>query len=131
MQEIRKWMGWLVIIVILHGVEQLLTGLDELYELRGQIGAVLSLFPDRDSGIVVLVFIVTTLVMLFVYTSFLTSRWRFLGPFFFGVASLGEIHHVVKTVVRLDYFPGAVSAIAYVTVGFLLLRAVIREVRRT
>ena len=62
MQEVRYWFGWLPIVLILHGIEQLLTGLDELYELQGQVGMVLGSFENRDAGIVVLVFAVVLLV---------------------------------------------------------------------
>jgi hypothetical protein len=131
MREIRYWFGWLPIILILHGVEQLTFGLDELYELQGQVGMVLGLFTNRDAGIVVLVFAVVLLVQTFVYAFLVGGRWRLLGPTFFGIAALGESHHIIKTVVRLDYFPGAVTAIAYVGVGILLLRAIVREFRRS
>ena len=129
MTEIRHWFRWLPIILVLHGIEQLLFGLDELYELQGQVGMVLGLFRDRDSGIVVLVFAVVLLVQLFVYGFLVGGRWRLLGPGFFAVAALGESHHFIKTIVRLQYFPGTVTAIAYVAVGVLLLRAVVREFR--
>ena len=130
MREVRYWFGWLPVILVFHGVEQLIFGLDELYELRGQTGAVLGLFANRDSGIVVLVFAVVLLVQLFVYASLIGGRWQLLGPGFFAVAAIGESHHIIKTIWRFDYFPGAVTAVAYVTVGFLLLRAVLRELRR-
>lgn len=129
MREIRYWFGWLPIILILHGVEQLLFGLDELHELQGQVGMVLGLFANRDAGIVVLVFAVVLLVQTFVYAFLVGGRWQLLAPTFFAVAALGESHHVIKTIVRLDYFPGAVTAIAYVTVAVLLLRAIVREFR--
>ena len=129
MNEVRHWFRWLPIILILHGIEQLLFGLDELYELQGQVGMVLGLFRDRDSGIVVLVFALVLLVQLFVYGFLVGGRWRLLGPGFFAVAALGESHHFIKTIVRLQYFPGTVTAIAYVAVGALLLRAVVREFR--
>ena len=127
MRDVRYWFGWLPIILILHGIEQLLFGLDELYELQGQVGVVLDLFTNRDAGIVVLVFAVVLLIQAFVYASLVGGRWRLLGPTFFGVAALGESHHIIKTIVRLDYFPGAITAVAYVAVGALLLRAIVRE----
>src|SRR5262245_26970352 len=130
MRDVRYWFGWLPVILVFHGVEQLMFGLDELYELQGQLGAVLGLFANRDSGTVVLVFAVVLLVQLFVYTALVGGRWALLGPAFFAVAALGESHHIIKTIWRLDYFPGAVTAVAYVTVGILLLRAVVREFRR-
>jgi hypothetical protein len=129
MRDVRYWFGWLPIILILHGIEQLLFGLDELYELQGQVGMVLDLFTNRDAGIVVLVFAVVLLVQAFVYASLVGGRWRLLGPTFFAVAALGESHHIIKTMIRVDYFPGAVTAVAYVTVGVLLLRAIVREFR--
>ena len=131
MREVRYWFGWLPIILILHGIEQLLFGLDELYELQGQVGMVLGLFANRDAGIVVLVFAVVLLVQAFVYAFMVGGRWRLLAPTFFAVAALGESHHIIKTIARLDYFPGAVTAIAYVAVGVLLLRAIVREFKRS
>ena len=130
MRDVRYWFGWLPIILVLHGIEQLMFGLDELYELQGQVGMVLGLFTNRDAGIVVLVFAVVLLVQLFVYAFLVGGRGRLLAPFFFGVAALGESHHIIKTILRLDYFPGAVTAVAYVAVGILLLRAISREYRR-
>jgi hypothetical protein len=128
-RDVRYWFGWLPIVLILHGIEQLMTGLDELYELQGQVGMVLGLFENLDAGIVVMVFAVVLLIQAFVYTQLVGGRWRLLAPTFFAIAALGESHHIIKTIVRLDYFPGAVTAIAYVAVGVLLLRAIVREFR--
>jgi hypothetical protein len=127
MKDIRYWFGWLPIILVFHGVEQLLTGLDELYELQGQVGWVLGHFENRDAAIVVLVFAVVILVQAFVYGLLDGGRFRLLGPGFFALAALGESHHVLKTILRAEYFPGAVTAIPYVVVGAMLLRAVVRE----
>jgi hypothetical protein len=131
MNEIRRWFFWLPVVLALHGVEQLMTGLDELYELQGQVGFLLGLFPDRDSGIVVLVFAVVILIQLFVYGLLKGGRWALVAPAYFGLAALGESHHIIKTIVRAAYFPGAVTAIPYVVVGALLLRAVVREFRKS
>src|SRR5262245_48244433 len=122
MKEVRFWFGWLFLILPLHGVEQLMFGLDELYELQGQVGAVLDLFANRDKGIVVMVFAVVMLVAALVYGGVVGGRWRLLGPAFFGINGLGESHHIIKTIVHADYFPGAVTAVGYVLIGFFLLR---------
>src|SRR5262245_2313478 len=98
MKNVRFWLGCLLVILPLHGVEQLLFGLDELYELQGQMGAVLDLFPDRDAGIVVLVFTVVTLVQFFVWAALGGGRLRLIGPIFFGISAIVESHHVIKTV---------------------------------
>jgi hypothetical protein len=112
-----------------HGVEQFLFGIDELYELKAQMAAVLGLFPNPDYGIVLLVCIAAMLAQLFVYRFLIGGRWRLLGPGFFGVAGLIESHHIPKTIFRGAYFPGAVTAIPFVMVGALLLWAVVRELR--
>jgi len=129
MNDVRRWFFWLPIILALHGVEQIIFGLDELYELQGQVGYLLGLFPDRDRGIVVLVFAVVILIQVFVYGLLKGGRFALLAPGYFAVAALGESHHIIKTILRAAYFPGSVTAIAYVVVGALLLRAVVRAFR--
>lgn len=74
--------------------------------------------------------IVVLLVQLMVYGSLVGGRGPLFGPGFFGVSGLVESPHIIKTVASGAYFPGAVTAIAFVTVGFLLLRAVVREYKR-
>jgi hypothetical protein len=130
MNEIRRWFGWLIVVLLAHLAEQFLFGIDELYELKGQVNAVLGLFPNPDYGIVAIVGLVVLLAQLMVYGFLVGGRGRLFGPGFFGVSGLVESHHIIKTVGRGAYFPGAVTAIAFVTVGFLLLRAVVREYKR-
>ena len=130
MREIRYWFGWLMVVLVVHVLEQFLFGIDELYELKGQMGAVLGLFPNPDYGIVFMVGIVVLLVQLFIYGLLRGDRLRLLGPAFFGLSGLVESHHIFKTIFRKAYFPGAVTALAFVAVGFLLLRSVVREFRR-
>jgi hypothetical protein len=129
MKDVRYYLGWLLVILPLHGVEQFMFGFDELYELQGQVGTVVDLFPTRDAGIVFVVFAVVMLVMTFMYFALGSGRSRLVGFAFFGISGLIESHHVIKTIVQLDYFPGAVTALPFVLVGGLLLRAVVREWR--
>ena len=129
MKDIRYYVGWLLVILPLHGIEQFMFGFDELYELQGQVGAVVDLFPSRDAGIVFMVFAVVMLVMTFMYCVLGSGRGRLVGFAFFGASGLIESHHVIKTIVQLDYFPGAVTAVPFAIVGGLLLRAVVREWR--
>ena len=129
MKDIRYYLGWLLVILPLHGIEQFMFGFDELYELQGQMGAIVDLFPTRDAGIVFTVFAGVALVMTFMYCALGTGRSRLAGFAFFGASGLIESHHLIKTIVQLDYFPGAVTAIPFVIGGGLLLRAVVREWR--
>src|SRR5262245_32175003 len=112
-----------------HMVEQLLFGLDELYELQAQVASVVSVFPDPDTATVVLVFGVVMAVLFFCYGFITGGVPRLIAASFFGLEFMVEGHHVVKTIVRGTYFPGAVSAIAFVALGALVLASAWREFR--
>jgi hypothetical protein len=56
-----------IVVLLLHMVEQLLFGLDELYELQAMVGSVLALSPDRDRTIVIMVFALVAVVLFFCY----------------------------------------------------------------
>jgi hypothetical protein len=79
---------------------------------------------------VFMVFAVVMLVMTFMYCALGSGRSRLVGFAFFGISGLIESHHVIKTLLHLDYFPGAVTAVPFAVVGGLLLRAVVREWRK-
>jgi hypothetical protein len=117
-------------VLVLHGVEQLLFGIDELYEMKAAVATYQSWFANPDYGTVVLVFLVVIVVQSITLAGLSGGRWILLPAGFFGLAGVGEIHHVVKTFAHGAYFPGAVSAVAFATVGALLFGAVIRELRR-
>jgi hypothetical protein len=108
-------------------VEQLLFGLDELYELQAMVGSVMTWFSDADRAAVVLVFAVVTAVLLLCYGFMTGGVPRLVAASFFGLEFMVEGHHIVKTIVRGTYFPGAVTAIAFVAIGAMILAAARRE----
>jgi hypothetical protein len=112
-----------------HMVEQLLFGLDELYELQAMLGGVVRSFPDPDKATVVLVFGVVMFVLFLCYGFMTGGVPRLIATSFFGLEFMVEGHHIVKTIVRGAYFPGAVSAIAFVALGALVLATARREFR--
>jgi hypothetical protein len=114
-----------------HIAEQLLFGIDELYELQAATRACLSLFDDPERGTVVIVGVVTTVVLFFCYGFMAGGVPRFIATMFFGLEFMFEGHHIVKTVVRGAYFPGAVTALALVVVGAMIATTAWREFRRT
>jgi hypothetical protein len=129
MKDVRRWFGWMILVLIAHVSEQLLFGIDELQEFK-QVGAVYySWFSNPDYGTVVMVGLIVLVVMSFVFTAMFGGKWRLIPVGFFGVSGIIEVHHIVKTFLQGSYFPGAITAVAFVTVGALLLRAVIREWR--
>src|SRR5262249_15878503 len=131
MNEIRRWFLWTVIIGPIHLCEQLATGLDEPQELKGFTAQYYSWFSNADDVTVLLVMIPFTLVNVIVYALLVRGRARLIALGLFAMVALGELHHIVKSVVHAAYFPGAVTAIPFFIFGVLLLRAIIREWRVT
>ena len=116
-----------IVVLQLHLLEQLLFGLDELYELRAMVATALAWFSDADRGAVVLVFAVVTAVLFFCYGFMTGGRPRLIAATFFGLEFIVESHHIIKTIARGAYFPGALTAVAFVTLGVLILVRVWRE----
>ena len=124
---IRRWFGYLVIVAPLHMVEQLFMGIDELYEIQRISATYHSLFDDPNYATVLLVAIVGTIVLLLAYGLLLGGRRQLLAVGFFGLVAVGEVHHLVSSLVNLAYSPGTLTAIPFVLVGIVLLREVVRE----
>ena len=120
-----------IVVLQLHMVEQLLFGLDELYELQAMVGTAMALFSDADRAAVVLVFAVVTVVLLLSYGFMTGGVARLIAASFFGIEFMFESHHIVKTIVRGAYFPGAVTALAFVALGALILVTARREFKQT
>jgi hypothetical protein len=129
MKNVKRWFQWMVLVLVLHMIEQLLFGIDELYEMQALMAAWHGLFTNSEYGTVVLVGLVVVLVQLMALAGVAGGRWPLLPAGFFGLAGIGEAHHIVKTIAHGAYFPGAVSAIAFAACGALLLAAVIHEFR--
>jgi uncharacterized membrane protein YeaQ/YmgE (transglycosylase-associated protein family) len=129
MHTVTRWLGWLVVILPLHMIEQLLTGLDELATLRRVLAVYFGWFTNPDYGIVVLVTLVATLVNYLAYLIAKGGRGRLVSLGVFGFLGVNEIHHLVETVATGRYTPGTLTAIPYVVIGALLIMAVVREWR--
>ena len=123
---------WLAVAVLpLHGAEQLLFGIDELYELRSQLAPFYSLSDNADRVTVVLVF-AAVMAMLTSIAALLTGgKARLAAATFLGLQLMYEFHHVTKTIARSAYFPGAVTSLALVAVGIMLIVTAWREFAST
>lgn len=129
MEDVKRWFKWMVAILVLHMVEQLLFGIDELYEVKAIIGAYQTWVGNADYATVVLVLVVGVAIQFTVLAGLVGGRWTLVAPGVFAVEGLAQMHHIVKTIAHGAYFPGAVTAIPYVPISALLLVAVIRELR--
>lgn len=132
MSQIRKLFLLLVVIGPLHMAEQLLTSIEEFYEIRQLLGGYYALFDPgaADWATVVLITITWTTCSLLMYALLLEGRARLVVLGVFGVLGVQEIHHVAESVAKGGYDAGVVTCVPYAVVGVLLVAAVWREARR-
>src|SRR5262245_5668894 len=130
MTRMRRLFLVAILLIPLHIVEQLLFGIDELYELQDMMGTVMAWSADQDDPIVVCVGVAVTGVLALCYGFMTEGLPRLAAASFFGIEFMGESHHIIKTIVRGAYFPGAVTAIALAVLGALIIAEVVRERRR-
>jgi hypothetical protein len=107
--------------------EQMMFGLDTLYELQSLIRSYHSLFSNPDVGTVLMVIVVVTIVQSMVLAVLAGGRWRLSVAAFFGAVGAGEAHHLIQTAMQGQYFPGMVTSIPYAWIGAMVLRAVILQ----
>ena len=131
MQGIKRWFGWTAVIGPIHMCEQLLFGIDEVDELKGFADSYYSLFSNPDYGTVLLVTISFSLINLIVFGLLKGGRAALAAMGFFALVSVGEMHHIIKTIVHASYDIGTTTAIPFVIFGVLLSREIVREFRKT
>lgn len=129
MNKVKTWMGWMLVTAIVHVVEQLLFGIDELDEMKRFSAVYHSLFSNPDYGTVVLVMIFVTIFLSLMYMMEVGGRGRVVAVSFLAAICLIEAHHIVKTILHASYFPGFVTAFPFVAIGVMMLRALKNERR--
>jgi hypothetical protein len=129
MNSVKTLLGWLAIVGPLHMIEQLIFGIDEIYELKRLLAPFYARFQNPDYGTVILVTIGGASVLTLFYTLEAKGRARRTAVMILALLCIGEIHHVVKGVVRFEYNPGLVMAVPFVAIGVLMIRALRLESR--
>jgi len=123
----------LTVIGPLHMAEQMLTSIEEFYMLRDGIGGYYALFApaQADVATVGLITIVWTAVSLLFYAVLVggTARLAVLGVF--GLFGVQEVHHVFEAFGKGGYDAGVVTCIPYALAGYVLVKAVVEEFRRS
>jgi hypothetical protein len=116
----------------IHIAEQLVLGIDELYAIQSTVGVYYAWFPPAyaDHATVILIVFGLTTVLLLVYAQLLGGTAQLIVIGLFGLVGVSEVHHILETLVRGRYDPGAVTSELYIWVGALLLTSVWREYRR-
>lgn len=121
------WFGWTVVLLALHMSEQLVFGIGELAAIKRILAVYYGWFLQPDYGTVVLVTVIGTLINLLFFGILCGGLWQRISVGVFGLIGITEVHHVIETIYAGCYTPATVTAVLYVTVGTLLLRALVRE----
>jgi hypothetical protein len=127
MNSVKTLLGWLAIVGPLHMIEQLIFGIDEIYELKRLLAPFYARFQNPDYGTVVLVTIGGASIFALFYMLEAQGRARRAAVMILALLCVGEFHHVVKAIVRSQYNPGLAMAVPFVAIGVLLFRALRSE----
>lgn len=114
-------------LAVLHIVEQLIFGMQDLESLRHMIVVYDGLFSDTRMAIGSLVTIGAALVSLGIFCILRGGRARFLTLITLGLPTIGEVHHLFATVHARHYTPGTVTGVPSLICGLLFLRALVKE----
>ena len=129
MKTSTRLYAWLKVLTVLHIVEQLIFGMQDLHELQRLLAVYESRFGDTNGSIAVLVTMSAGLAALAIGGIIKGGLARFLAMFALGLPTLGEFHHVVESLKFGQYTPGTVTAVPSVICGILFLRALVKEYR--
>ncbi len=129
MKTSTRLYAWLKLLTVLHIVEQLIFGMEDLHQLQHMVVMYESWVGNADAAIALLVIGGIALAVL-------ATRWilsggfaRFLTMFILGLPTIGELHHLVESIRVGHYTPGVVTAVPSIVCGVLFLRALVMESR--
>lgn len=127
MKSSTRLYAWLKLLAVLHIVEQVIFGMQDLHELQHIISIYESWFPSTTTAMVVLVTIVIGLAALGARCLISGGFARFITMFILGLPTIGELHHVIETLRARCYTAGTVTAVPSFICGVLFLLALIKE----
>ena len=129
MKSSTRLYAWLKFFAILHIIEQLIFGMQDLHKLQHLMAVYENRFGDTNGSIVALVTISASLAALAVHFILKGGLARFITMFVLGMPTLGEFHHFVETMKVGHYTGGTVTAVPSIACGVLFLRALVKEYR--
>ena len=129
MKPSTRLYAWLKLLTLLHIVEQLIFGMQDLHELQRLLAVYESRFGDTNGSIAVLATMSAAFAALAIHCILKGGFARFMTMFVLGLPTIGEVHHLVETMRAGHYTPGAVTAVPSVICGVLFLKALVKEYR--
>jgi hypothetical protein len=110
-----------VLLMIIHGMEEIHQGFFESYELFANVSR---MFSSKGEALFI-GFQITWWIMLLLFCVLLISeKWRFRVVLLFGLVLLYENQHIYQAVVEQKYYPGLISALFMIPLTIAFWREV-------
>jgi len=108
-----------LVLIYLHGFEEILTGFqyNDIFMV-----SIANLFATQTLAVYWVLHIVFWLLLpLFILLAF-DGKWKYIPLAIFGLIWFVEIHHLVKALIAMSYYPGMVTAFFYPIFGVFYWR---------
>ena len=115
-------------VFIAHGLEEFFTGFYNVdWSTKLVFGFLNSMSVPQATF---LVFQIMLWITLIVFASLISNeKWRLRLMFLPGVIFLAELHHPWSVITSWDYYPGAITAVPLLILGFLFWRELFKNIK--
>ena len=125
--KLKKLFYLSVALIYLHALEEVLTGFPSSDSFMTLGGKVFGTTPG------IFYWILHTVWLLGIPLTFILARKSILLlglMMLFGVVFIFEFHHLIKALLRADYYPGMITAFLYPMVGIFYWKQLLADWRR-
>lgn len=104
-------------------IEQWFFGLSQAFgDVKRLFDNLVSLFENQDKAVVFLVTIFGFLWLMTTYLLIIGGKWQLIVVIFFGLIFISEIHHLLRALVAMAYYPGTVTGFLMFILGLVLVK---------
>ena len=114
----------LIPLVIAHGLEEYLTGFYDRDIFSRFIFQYFEGMPIYQATFLLFQIIISLLLIVYFILVFKKEWWIYITGLI-AFIMIFEIHHLIKAIIRLDYYPGLGTALFTPILGFLIMKELI------
>lgn len=119
-----------VLIFILHGIEEYLTGFYNIDSIFNYVFSYFNLFIDYK--LIFIVFQIIWWLVLLVFFLFVSkNKISSLFLILFGLVFIFEVHHIIKALVFSRYYSGLITSFLFPITGFFYWKELIINLKAT
>ncbi|MCH7641529.1 HXXEE domain-containing protein [Patescibacteria group bacterium] len=115
-----------LVLIYLHGVEEIVTGFQHVDSFMVYFASVFSISTESFYWVSHIIWWVS---LPFLYLIFSKTKYSFYLLALYGVVFFTEIHHLVKAILSISYYPGMITAMLYPLFGIFYWRQILNEWR--